>query len=264
MVKDGSNPKKDNATAIWLSKNIAGIVAVILAVVLLSGFYLRLTTHHGQEISVPDFANLSVPEAEALASKDALVIEVTDSVYNSRMARGTVFSQNPKAGSMVKKGRRILITINSLSPKKVQMPNLVGYSMRQAKAELGSRGLVLGTLEYVEDIATNNVLRQLMGRREIKAGTMVNSGTVINLELGLNEDDNQTFVPNVKGLKYLRAVEAVHDANMNVRRLVFDNGVTDYSDSLDAVVYKQDPEPSEESLLMGSELSLYLRLEKKD
>ena len=38
------------------------------------------------------------------------------------------------------------------------MPNLVGLSMRQAIAELQSRGLVLGKLVYVEDLATTNVL----------------------------------------------------------------------------------------------------------
>ena len=52
------------------------------------------------------------------------------------MKRGAVFSQNPKPGSEVKKGRKVSLTINSVLPKKVTMPSLVGFSMRQAKAEL--------------------------------------------------------------------------------------------------------------------------------
>ena len=57
-----------------------------------------------------------------------------------------------------------------MNAKKVSMPNLVGYSMRQAKAELNSRGLSLGKLIYVSDIATNNVLKQIYRNREIRPG----------------------------------------------------------------------------------------------
>ena len=184
--------------------------------------------------------------------------EVTDSVYIKRMERGVVYRQNPEAGNHVKKGRRILLTINAVNPKKVTMPNLVGYSLRQAKAELLSRGLNLGTLIYVEDIATNNVLKQLYRNREIKPGMPVESESSIDLVVGLNDMDNMTYVPYVTGLKYISAVSAVQDNSLNIQDLIFDNTVRDYSDSLDAVVYRQTPEISEEPLLMGSSVTLYL------
>ena len=174
------------------------------------------------------------------------------------MGRGMVYSQNPKAGSSVKKGRRILLTINSVNPKKVQMPNLVGYSMRQAKAELLSRGLGLGKLMYVSDMATNNVLRQMYRGREIEPGTMIESGSDINLIVGLNPDDNQTYIPDVVGMKYMRAVDAIHDNSLNIKALRFDKTVKSYADSLDATVYRQGPSASSEPILIGSEITLYL------
>ena len=151
-----------------------------------------------------------------------------------------------------------MLTINAVNPKKVSMPNLVGYSLRQAKAELLSRGLNLGTLLYVEDMATNNVLKQLHHNREIKPGTAVESEARIDLVLGLNDMDNMTYVPYVTGMKYLLAVSAVQDNSLNIKNLAFDYTVRDYSDSLDAVVYRQIPEISEEPLLMGSPVTLYL------
>ena len=72
------------------------------------------------------------------------------------------------------------------------MPNLVGLSMRQALAELQSRGLVLGKLIYVQDMATNNVLRQLHGNREINPGKTIETDTVIDLVLGLNSETRHT------------------------------------------------------------------------
>ena len=62
----------------------------------------------------------------------------------------------------------------------------------------------------------------------------------------------------VTGMKYLLAVSAVQDNSLNIKNLVFDYTVRDYSDSLDAVVYRQIPEISEEPLLMGSPVTLYL------
>ena len=160
----------------------------------------------------------------------------------------------------MKKGRRILLTINAVTPKSVTMPNLVGYSMRQAKAELLSRGLQLGRLIYVNDIATNNVLKQIMSDKEIMPGVQVESESVIDLVVGLNPADDRTVVPYIVGSRYLNAVDAVHDRYLNIRSLNFDKTVKDYSDSLNAMVYRQSPE--EEECLMGTGVTLYLTLDK--
>ena len=242
----------------WVVKNIILAVLVVALLIVGSAIWLRFLTHHGKEITVPDFTNMKVNEAVYNASLSDIRVEVADSVYIRRMGRGLVYSQNPKAGSKVKKGRRVLLTINSVTPKKVQMPNLVGYSMRQAKAELLSRGLNLGKLIYVSDMATNNVLRQLKGNREIDPGTMIDSGSNIDLVVGLNYNDNQTCVPNVSGMKFMRAVDVIHDNSLNIKILSFDETVKDYADSLDAVVWKQTPSASRQPILIGSEVNLYL------
>ena len=242
----------------WILKHIIGAIALFAVLAISAGLILKLVTNHGKEITVPDLTNMSVSEAVYTAGLQNLRVDVTDSVYIRRMGRGMVYSQNPKAGSSVKKGRRILLTINSVNPKKVQMPNLVGYSMRQAKAELLSRGLGLGKLMYVSDMATNNVLRQMYRGREIEPGTMIESGSDINLIVGLNPDDNQTYIPDVVGMKYMRAVDAIHDNSLNIKALRFDKTVKSYADSLDATVYRQGPSASSEPILIGSEITLYL------
>ena len=245
----------------WIVRNLLGAAVVILGLAVVSGLLLNLGTHHGKEIEVPDFTNMSVAEASAEASSVGIRIDVTDSVYVRKMGRGLVFSQLPTAGSKVKQGRRIQLTINSIKPKQVKMPDLVGFSMRQAKAELQAKGLLLGRLRYTEDIATNNVLKQLYKGREIKAGRNIDSGSEIDLVIGLGED-NETFIPDVVGMKFMRAVDAVHDNSLNVSRLRFDKNIRTYSDSLNAVVYKQVPEPTEHMpVLMGSEITLYLSID---
>lgn len=139
------------------------------------------------------------------------------------------------------------------------MPSLVGFSMRQARAEIVRNGLVLGNLIYVSDIATNNVLRQQLNGRDVLPGEKITSGSVINLVVGLSNNESKTFVPNVIGKTYQRAIDNVQDNSLNLGKLSFDASVENYADSVVAVVYSQKPEAdSNNSVRMGSEVTLYL------
>ncbi|MBQ7771741.1 MAG: PASTA domain-containing protein [Bacteroidales bacterium] len=247
----------------WIVRNLVWAGIFITVLIIGAMIFLNVFTKHNNEISVPDFANLSVQEARELAAQAGMRVEVSDSVFVKRMEKGAVYRQNPRAGSKVKEGRRILLTINAVNSKKVTMPNLIGYSMRQAMAELQSRGLVLGRLIYVQDIATNNVLRQLKGNREIEPGVLIESESVIDLVVGLNSSDRETYVPDLIGLKNISAQDAVHAHSLNIKRMRFDDSVKDYGDSLNAMVYKQSPEPSEEPVPMGEEVTLYLTVKKE-
>ncbi len=246
----------------WIVKNILWAIVLFAALIVVAVFALKGLTRHNEELVVPDLTNMSVKAAQIAAANAGMRVQVADSVYVRRMARGAVYKHDPKAGSHVKKGRRILLTINAVTPKSVTMPNLVGYSMRQAKAELLSRGLQLGKLIYINDMATNNVLSQIYRNSEIAPGTLIESETMIDLVVGLNETDNITYVPYVIGSRYMSAVDALHDNSLNVEALYFDETVKDYSDSLNAMVYVQDPEVSEEALRMGTGVELYLTTDK--
>lgn len=245
----------------WIVKNLILGVVFVLGLVLAVNIVLGVITRHGKTVVVPDFTNMSIIEASSEAAGAGIRVEIGDSVYVRHMKRGVVFTQNPKPGTQVKNGRRILLTTNAVNPKRVTMPSLVGCSMRQAKAELASKGLTLGRLTYVEDIATNNVLKQLYKNREIRPGTTIDSGSTVDLVLGLDLSSGWTYAPDVKGMRFLRAVDVVHDNSLNIGRLVFDKDIRTYNDSLNAVVYDQRPPASETALPMGAEVALYLRSE---
>lgn len=254
--------KKRSILGHWIVRNLLAAFAVIVVMIVGAMIFLNVATKHNQELSVPDLSNLSVEEAALVAEQAQMRIDVTDSVFVRRMKRGAVYRQNPVPGSKVKSGRRIALTINAVNAKEITMPNLIGYSTRQAKVELLSRGLVLGRLIYVQDMATNNVLRQLHRNKDIEPGVMVESGAVVDLVVGLNSTDNTTYVPYLGGLRNMSAVEAVHDHSLNIGKLRFDETVKDYDDSLNAVVYKQIPEACDTiAVNMGDNVDLYLTLD---
>ena len=248
--------KKDR----WILKNLVAAAVYLAALLGITAVGLNLITRHGKTVKAPDFTNLTVPEARKLASQGDVQIKVVDSVFVRRLAGGVVYRQQPKAGSTVKKGRSIFLTINSVVPRKVVMPNLYGYSVTEARAELQNRGLNLGKLTYVRDIATNTVLAQSCEGREAKAGALVVSGSSIDLKVGVSSEDNSTTVPRLIGMKYVRAVDALHDRYLNTGRVRFDENIRTYADSMNAVVYKQDALGERRNL--GTAVNIYLTLDQ--
>lgn len=243
----------------WIVRNVLLALVAVLALVCLINVLLAIITQHNKEIKVPDFTNLSYSEAYAAASSAGLTVVVKDSLYVRRLRPGVVIEQNPKAGAMVKHGRKVSLTTCTYNAEKVPMPSLVGFSLLQAKAELHRNGLVLGKLIYVEDIATNNVLRQQYRGRDIKAGTMITNGSTVNLVLGLNPEEDKTIVPELEGKDYLKALDMIQENSLNAGRVRFDSSVKTYADSVSAVVYFQDPGRDSEPVVMGTEISISLR-----
>ena len=257
-----------------LRKNFLGGIIFVVVLLIVASLGLRACTRHNKELTVPDFKTLSLADARALAAKSDLRLDVVDSVYVKRLAHGAVYRQNPEAGAAVKKGRRILITINSMTPQMTSVPNVVGYSLRQASAELASRGLTIGELIYRTDMATNNVLEQRYKGRQVIPGSQVETESAIDLVLGLNPSDNITYVPYVVGYTAQLATNSINDNSLNVGLVKYDDTVKDYRDSLSAVVYRQSPMPvvsaNEEGeanvvgvhgVVMGSKVDIYLTLD---
>lgn len=248
----------------WVSKNIYLAVIVLFVVIYLIFLLLDFITRHNEEFEVPSFAGLTFKEAQKVAKDNNLRLEITDSVYMPRLPLGVIYKQNPTSKSKVKQNRRVLLTINSTTPKMVSMPNVVGLSLRQAQSELASNQLKVRKLIYKEDIATNNVLGQQYKGRDIKSNEKVPVETEIDLVLGLNVENNKTYVPNVLGKPYLVIKDFLIDNSLNIGKVIYDSSVKNYTDSLNAVAYKQEPVASVDyAILLGSQVNVYLTLDSK-
>lgn len=114
-----------------------GLMAVAAFVIgWLAMMWLDVWTRHGDTISVPAVRTLSYDRAFDMLSAEGLKGIVADSVYDNNSAPGTVMEQNPKAGTVVKEGREVFLTINAFSPKMVTLPTLTDISLRQARSIL--------------------------------------------------------------------------------------------------------------------------------
>ncbi len=256
-----ANTSKNRTRIFWFLRNLLWAIILIFALILLTQFLLGRFTRHNKEFEVPDFYGLQLDAAETVARDARLRLDVTDSVYVSRLERGAVFSQNPEAGSHVKRGRRILITINATQTQQVEMPSLVGLSLRAAKTEILAKGLRMGTLSYTQDMATNNVLQQRLGNDPVAPGTKVDVGSAVNLVLGVSPGENVTYIPLLSGYTEEMAREMIIENSLNIAGVSFDSSVKTPEDSLAAVVYSQSPAATGGTFPRGTKVSIYLTVD---
>jgi beta-lactam-binding protein with PASTA domain len=239
-------------------------LAAALTLILLLGtmLWLKIYTHHGQAITVPDLSGLTVHEVDDVTTSRHLRFEIVDSVFSSEMPRGTVIKQNPRANSRVKKNRKIFLTMNAINPEQVSMPQLVGLSIRQARLALQNAGLILGDIEYRPDYAINNVLQQIHGDSVINEGTEISKGAVIDLVLGMGLSEETTRVPDLMGTGLETAREIIADFYLNIGAITYDDSILNEEDSMNAFIWRQYPEFDEfRRLNMGMEVDIWLTLD---
>ena len=236
--------------------------AISLVLLLVTLLWLKLYTHHGRTIVVPDLAGLTLEEVDDVTSSRHLRFEVVDSVFSTEMPRGTVTKQNPQASSRVKKNRKVFLTMNAVNLEMVSMPQLIGLSFRQARLALQNAGLIQGTITYKPDFAKNNVLQQMHGDSVINEGTAITKGAVIDLVLGMGLSNKTTRVPDLVGLGLVEASEIISDYYLNLGAVTYDESFEEAEDSSGAFVWRQYPDFDEfKRLNMGMELDIWLTLD---
>ena len=240
-------------------RNITLAIAIAIGLIIFLLIFLRIYTHHNKAYSVPDLQGFSVEEADKILNDRNLKYKVIDSVYVTDFERGMIVDQIPKAEFKIKKDRTIFLTINAHTPEKVVMPNVVGFSYRQAVAVLNTTGLYIGRLIYVPDIAKNRVLKQKIAGRMVYEGDTLIKGTKIDLEIGNGLSNEKVIVPNLIDLPLYKAKDKLNTAYLNLGAPIYDICVQTYEDTISARIYRQRPEAGNNKRLpIGSFVDVWL------
>ena len=164
--------------------HIGLMVLVGLAVAWMAMLWLDKWTRHGDTIVVPSVKTYSFERATQALKEDGLLAILSDSVYDNRTAPGTVIEQNPKAGTVVKEGREIYLTINAFSPKMVTLPSLTDISVRQAKSILEGLEIKKVIEKRVPSDFKDLVLAVRYNGNRLSPGARVPVSATIELEVG--------------------------------------------------------------------------------
>ena len=229
--------KKQNLLERPIVKKILMMACISAALLIVIFLILKLYGRVGREFELPDLVGQNI---EAVEDDNPLKLRyvVLDSIYEKGDAGGRILSQDPKPNSMVKKGRKIYVTITSYTPEDAQMPDLTDMTVRQAISQLANVGFSVGKLRFVDSPYRNAVLEQTCKGRVVKPGTKLDRGSVIDLTVGTGTGSGTGVVPFVLGKSPEAARRAVLSASFNIGAEHF-NGIQDRSK---AVVVRQVPD----------------------
>ena len=163
-------------------------IGVFIIICVAALFVLDSYTRHGTEVVMPDFTGANLNELLSKEDANDYIFVVSDYLYDNKNSAGIVLKQDPHVGEMVKKGRKVYVTVSSDKPPKVIMPQLQDVSLRQAEIMLRAIGLNVGPTIFKPSPYENAVLEQFYKGRIIKPGTEISMGDTVTLVVGKNPE----------------------------------------------------------------------------
>ena len=177
-------------------------IQAFLALAIVVGFtflviqFLDFRTNHGQEIKVPDLAKMKLEIAEEKLNELDLEVFLLDTVeFNADFPPFTILEQDPKAGSLVKDGRKVYVKLNAGEFTDITIPEFKDKTFRQISATIKSLTLKEGKITYKPHIAKDVVLQIYQDGRRLRAGDKVKKNSTLDFVLGDGKEvyNEETF-----------------------------------------------------------------------
>ena len=124
------------------------VLVLLLGIAGLSALVTMQFAVHRTTVEVPNLQGLSVAEATSRAAGRGLDLSVTQRLYSTVLPAGAVLLQSPAGGATVRRGWNLAVA-ESLGPRRIAIPNLVGKPERDALLTLRQRGLELGAIAHL-------------------------------------------------------------------------------------------------------------------
>ena len=121
-------------------KNILIAVIIVMVLIFIVMQWLNIYTHHGKQVIVPDIKGMPMEQAALFLTQKSLQYSIVDSMYVRNKPAGSILEIIPPAGTNVKEGRTIYLTVNSTSAQLLTVPQVTDMSRRQAETTLRALG----------------------------------------------------------------------------------------------------------------------------
>jgi len=220
---------------------------------------LGLITRHGKSRTVPYVIGKNLNDVEKQLSDAGFETVIQDSVYYDSLPRGVVIKQVPDADAVVKVNRTVYVIINRFVAPDVPMPNIIGYSLRNAQYTLESMGLKMGDTSSRVDFAKNTVLEISINGNMVKPGDKVKVGSKVDLVIARGKGDEEISVPQLIGLQVADARVLLEQYGLNLGSVVKNPDVVDIDNSY---IYRQEPMRGAGRIRAGQLIDVWVQSEK--
>ncbi len=247
------------------------MLAVILVLFLMTNWWLRCYTNHGQVISLEEFVGMPLERAKEKGKKHGFKFEVIDSTYKKNQPKGVIESQDPKPNSPVKENRTIYVTTTKFIPDTVPLPsfNDYDYEYERYKRYLISKDInpVIKDRIFDSRQSNNSILYFYHNGIKITDRDLRSKGYSVSMEdtlyFGVTERTSASVsIPNLVCMQYDAAEFLLSSSNLKVGEVHLDASVTDQTT---AYIWRQRPEFRVRRVIsVGSQIELFLTQEKPD
>jgi len=197
-----------------------------------------------EEVMVPSVIGKPKDEAVKILTTAGLEPHEGDVLNDPQYPLGSVISQNPIEGKFVRKNRRVYLTLSG-GERHVEVPNLRGRTLRDAKFQLEREGLKLGQVAYEgsDEFPENTIIRQSVSpRQSIKRGKYV---AVVVSRGRLSE---KVAVPELLNKTLSEAKELLNSLGLQIGKVTYQS----LPDVLPNTIVDQFPRAGELLLLDGT------------
>lgn len=178
----------------------------------IKGGTITLTLSRGPEVHpVPDIVGASIEVARRQLEALGLVVVEDEGGFSDTVPAGRVLAVDPPVGEPVTPGTEVTVTV-SQGRAPIDVPNLVGLSVDEARQQLEGRGLVAATEQVPNDAPQGQVVGQ-----DPAPGSGAEPGGTVTLQV--SNGPPTTPVPDVMGRPCNQAVAALQQAGFTVRLL---------------------------------------------
>lgn len=135
--------------------------AGLIVVAVFSAWFTMNALIKGEQIRVPEVVGKTSDEAYNILSEQGLYLSKVGEQPDERFGPGHIISQDPAAGTTIKKNRKVKVVVSSGS-ETVTVPDLIEKSARTAAIVLQEAGLQLGMTSLASSgaVASGEVIAQ--------------------------------------------------------------------------------------------------------
>ena len=148
----------------------------------------------GRQVTVPDIRGLTEAEAREVLSDHSLRYEFRMDSYSIEYPESTVAEQDPLAGKVVKRGRKVWVTM-SLGGEFEDVPYCLGRSVRASRIMLERAGLEVGA---VSRVASARAYPDEVIGSEPLPGVPVVKGSRVNLLVSKGAAPRRVLLPDLR------------------------------------------------------------------
>jgi len=199
---------------------VTGIIGVIAGILLVDNVIMPNVVGVNRDVvTVPAVVSMPFETAREKLFKAGLLTETRSKEYDDSIPDEAIVSQFPKAGSRVKKGRKIAVVI-SKGKEIGTIPDVRNISERQARILLKKAGFTTVNTRkmYSEERPVDNVIDAFP-----KSGTTTTREIEVELYLSKGPRPTHAEVPNLVGESLKNAKVIVGESGLLMGKITYQN-----------------------------------------